>query len=59
MVPVEATAQLPFAGESLEALNSTFSGDTDAPPCDTCGSLMVRNAACYKCLNCGGASGCS
>jgi ribonucleoside-diphosphate reductase alpha chain len=31
----------------------------DAPPCVTCGSLMVRNGSCYKCANCGGTSGCS
>jgi len=37
----------------------TFKGQQDAPVCDTCGSIMVRNAACYKCLNCGGTSGCS
>lgn len=37
----------------------TFDSQSDAPPCDTCGSIMVRNAACYKCLNCGNTSGCS
>ncbi len=37
----------------------TFDNQSDAPACDTCGSMMVRNAACYKCLNCGGTSGCS
>ena len=31
----------------------------DAPVCFDCGSLMVRNGACYKCLNCGATSGCS
>jgi ribonucleoside-diphosphate reductase alpha chain len=33
--------------------------DRDAPACYECGSLMVRNGACYKCLNCGSTSGCS
>ena len=33
--------------------------DRDAPACFECGSLMVRNGACYKCLNCGSTSGCS
>lgn len=37
----------------------TFDNQSDAPVCDTCGSIMVRNAACYKCLNCGATSGCS
>jgi ribonucleoside-diphosphate reductase alpha chain len=32
---------------------------SDAPPCTTCGSIMVRNGSCYKCLNCGTTSGCS
>jgi ribonucleoside-diphosphate reductase alpha chain len=31
----------------------------DAPSCADCGSLMVRNGACYKCENCGATSGCS
>jgi ribonucleoside-diphosphate reductase alpha chain len=31
----------------------------DAPLCVTCGSLMVRNGTCHKCVNCGGSSGCS
>ncbi len=31
----------------------------DAPTCAECGAIMVRNAACYKCLNCGSTSGCS
>jgi ribonucleoside-diphosphate reductase alpha chain len=31
----------------------------DAPSCMDCGSIMLRNGACYKCANCGGTSGCS
>jgi ribonucleoside-diphosphate reductase alpha chain len=31
----------------------------DAPACDTCGAITVRNGACYKCLNCGNSMGCS
>jgi ribonucleoside-diphosphate reductase alpha chain len=31
----------------------------DAPLCTSCGSLMVRNGACYKCINCSESSGCS
>ena len=33
--------------------------DEDAPPCSTCGSIMIRNGACYKCVNCGATSGCA
>ncbi|TAL19239.1 vitamin B12-dependent ribonucleotide reductase [Patescibacteria group bacterium] len=40
-------------------LTMTWSNNADAPSCHNCGSIMVRNAACYKCLNCGETSGCS
>jgi len=33
--------------------------DSDAPPCDKCGHITVRNGACYRCLNCGNSMGCS
>ncbi|MBM4394951.1 MAG: vitamin B12-dependent ribonucleotide reductase [Deltaproteobacteria bacterium] len=39
--------------------NDLFQGQEDAPPCPSCGWVMVRSGACYKCLNCGGTSGCS
>ena len=48
------------------ALNPQGSGtsyaiqnDQDAPPCSTCGAIMIRNGACYKCVNCGATSGCA
>jgi ribonucleoside-diphosphate reductase alpha chain len=31
----------------------------DAPLCDTCGHITVRNGSCYRCLNCGESKGCS
>jgi len=31
----------------------------DAPACDECGHITVRNGSCYKCLNCGNSLGCS
>jgi ribonucleoside-diphosphate reductase alpha chain len=37
----------------------TFTSQADAPSCADCGSIMVRNGSCYKCLNCGSTSGCS
>jgi ribonucleoside-diphosphate reductase alpha chain len=37
----------------------TFLYQQDAPSCQECGSIMVRNGTCYKCLNCGTTSGCS
>ena len=45
--------------DSVDRLTSTIDNQSDAPMCDTCGSMMIRNAACYKCLNCGSTSGCS
>ncbi len=31
----------------------------DAPACDQCGHITIRNGACYKCMNCGNSMGCS
>jgi ribonucleoside-diphosphate reductase alpha chain len=31
----------------------------DAPACDNCGSITVRNGNCYLCHNCGNSMGCS
>ncbi len=31
----------------------------DAPACDVCGTITVRNGTCYKCMNCGNSMGCS
>jgi ribonucleoside-diphosphate reductase alpha chain len=46
--------------ERLSAGQPTVIFDTaDSPPCSECGSIMVRNGSCYKCLNCGSTSGCS
>ena len=36
-----------------------FAAQADAPSCAECGSIMIRNGSCYKCLNCGSTSGCS
>ncbi|HTY64651.1 MAG TPA: vitamin B12-dependent ribonucleotide reductase [Acidobacteriota bacterium] len=42
----------------LTDLKSMYAMD-DAPTCAGCGSIMVRNGSCYKCMNCGETSGCS
>src|SRR6266700_2777013 len=31
----------------------------DAPSCQVCGSIMMRNGSCYRCGSCGSTSGCS
>ena len=40
-----------------DALLGKFPGD--APLCDNCGHITIRNGTCYKCLNCGSSLGCS
>src|SRR5438105_10618416 len=37
----------------------TIQNQEDAPPCSTCGAIMIRSGACYKCVNCGNTSGCA
>jgi ribonucleoside-diphosphate reductase alpha chain len=44
-------------GSPLDAQLDAMMGD--APVCDVCGHITVRNGACYKCLNCGNSMGCS
>lgn len=36
-----------------------YETEIDAPPCPECGSIMIRNGACHKCINCGATNGCS
>ena len=43
----------------VEQTKVAFLYQQDAPSCHECGSIMVRNGSCYKCLNCGSTSGCS
>jgi len=47
----------PHAHGALDAQLEDMMGD--APVCDGCGHITVRNGACYKCLNCGNSMGCS
>ena len=51
-------------GSRPEPASGTFAGaaiqnQEDAPPCSTCGSIMIRSGSCYKCANCGTTSGCA
>jgi ribonucleoside-diphosphate reductase alpha chain len=52
---VKATAAPAPKASSFAAIQN----QEDAPPCSTCGSIMVRSGACYKCSNCGTTSGCA
>jgi ribonucleoside-diphosphate reductase alpha chain len=38
---------------------AAIQNQSDAPPCSTCGSIMIRAGSCYKCANCGTTSGCA
>src|SRR5581483_9612954 len=55
----QAEEQRAAAGQrgALDAQLEEMMGD--APFCDSCGHITVRNGACYKCLNCGNSMGCS
>ena len=53
----------PANGSGARAVPGTaapyaIQNDQDAPACSTCGAIMIRNGACYKCVNCGATSGC-
>ncbi|MFN8518799.1 MAG: vitamin B12-dependent ribonucleotide reductase [Chloroflexota bacterium] len=48
-----------FSGSLGATTKVSFSVSADSPSCADCGSIMVRNGSCYKCLNCGSTSGCS
>jgi len=59
VVEAAQPAQKALTGSSGTNGASMHATDTDAPPCPTCGSITVRNGACYKCVNCGSTTGCS
>jgi len=43
-----------------KALKQQFTSfDLDAPSCDNCGAITVRNGNCHLCHNCGNSMGCS
>jgi ribonucleoside-diphosphate reductase alpha chain len=55
MPPAPKTVALAPKASAFAAMQN----QEDAPPCSTCGSIMVRSGACYKCANCGTTSGCA
>jgi len=59
LAPVSAVITAPKNADAPNKPGVTFLYQQDAPSCSDCGSIMVRNGACYKCLNCGSTSGCS
>jgi ribonucleoside-diphosphate reductase alpha chain len=65
--PVSGSAPLPTAEGRGPTTSRIHAADAlaemvdlgDAPSCHVCGSIMVRNGSCYKCMSCGSTSGCS
>jgi ribonucleoside-diphosphate reductase alpha chain len=57
--PVAASAGTPSTSAAKASAFAAIQNQEDAPPCPTCGSIMVRSGACYKCANCGTTSGCA
>ena len=63
--PAAAAASDPARGGPLpgsQYVNATdqfASFQVDAPACDNCGAITVRNGNCYLCHNCGNSMGCS
>ncbi len=55
--PAASEESIVTATGALDAQLEDMMGD--APVCDGCGHITVRNGACYKCLNCGNSMGCS
>jgi ribonucleoside-diphosphate reductase alpha chain len=59
-LPVGDTADTSGAMAVMEQFNTQFEHfQDDAPACDVCGAITVRNGTCYKCYNCGNSMGCS
>ena len=68
VVATGAVTPLATNGHKVEVIDATsghvnptfnFIARTDAPTCPECGSIMIPNGSCHKCVNCGTTSGCS
>jgi ribonucleoside-diphosphate reductase alpha chain len=60
--PAAPSVPAPSAAATAKPRTSEFAAmknQEDAPPCSTCGSIMIRSGSCYKCANCGTTSGCA
>ena len=58
-VPATPSRAAVAGGSGAEPVPYAIVNQADAPTCSVCGSIMIRNGACYKCANCGSTSGCS
>ncbi|MDH3260918.1 MAG: vitamin B12-dependent ribonucleotide reductase [Acidimicrobiia bacterium] len=58
--PVRAAAAVAAVDAGTASVQSALAAMMgDAPLCETCGHITIRSGSCYKCLNCGGTTGCS
>ena len=56
----DESSQLQSEAKIMQEFSAQFAHfPDDAPACDICGSITVRNGTCYKCFNCGNSMGCS
>ena len=55
----QAGAMLVDLDEGGDRNDQFASFQSDAPACDSCGMITVRNGNCYLCHNCGASMGCS
>ncbi|MEM9586280.1 MAG: vitamin B12-dependent ribonucleotide reductase, partial [Planctomycetota bacterium] len=58
--PVSESLPPASGNDSVNGRSDQFSRfQSDAPTCDNCGTITVRNGNCYLCHNCGNSMGCS
>lgn len=59
-VPNDPPSQLDLSADGPQIRSQQFAKfQADAPACDNCGAITVRNGNCYLCHNCGNSMGCS
>jgi ribonucleoside-diphosphate reductase alpha chain len=60
IAPERFNSGLESGGDSPHIRSQQFAKfQADAPACDNCGAITVRNGNCYLCHNCGNSMGCS
>lgn len=59
VTPLRGTPAGDAANVKSDQVGDRMAETAAAPSCSTCGMLMSPNGSCFKCMNCGGTSGCS
>ena len=55
----KAIGQKAASAEDMMYKQGQMVNQEDAPVCDQCGAITVRNGSCYRCFVCGSSMGCS